>query len=70
MTDSSNPFDSGSPKNINVERQLAQQNTHLKEIERLLSKIVWVYITLPIIIFVVAVVVTLVIGFFALGVRS
>ena len=70
MTDSSNPFDSGSLKNINVERQLAQQNTHLKEIERLLSKIVWVYITLPLIIFVVAVVVTLVIGFFALGVHS
>ena len=70
MTDSSNPFDSGSPKNINVERQLAQQNTHLKEIERLLSKIVWVYITLPLIIFVVAVLVTLVIGFFALRVRS
>ena len=70
MTDSSDPFDSGSPKNINVERQLAQQNTHLKEIERLLSKIVWVYITLPLIIFVVAVLVTLVIGFFALRVRS
>jgi preprotein translocase subunit SecE len=70
MTDSSNPFDSGSPKNINVERQLEQQTTHLKEIERLLSKIVWVYITLPIIIFVVAVVVTLVLGFFAFGNRS
>ena len=70
MTDSSDPFDSGSPKNINVERQLAQQNTHLKEIERLLSKIVWVYITLPLIIFVVAVLVTLVIGFFALRVNS
>jgi CHASE3 domain sensor protein len=70
MTDSSDPFDSGSPKNINVERQLAQQNTHLKEIERLLSKIVWVYITLPLIIFVVAVLVTLVVGFFALRVSS
>jgi len=70
MTDSSNPFDSGSPKNINVERQLAQQTTHLKEIERLLSKIVWVYITLPIIIFFVAVAVTFVLGFFALGNHS
>ena len=66
MTEPSNPFHSDSPENINVERQLAQQTAHLKEIERLLSKIVWAYITLPVIIFFATIVIASVLSFFAL----